>query len=149
MSIEAGAEHGAPLYLMTAAPALPCVDAPSFAAMPVEPLFARRLDEIEAAETLARIRHLLLDGRMEEARAMLATARDRFATSEWVRTILDEMSRIIETREAHFSAKEASYVSSKLGRRLALQNEPLFASDQSIPAFLRRKPRQGKGQDAT
>jgi Ca-activated chloride channel family protein len=148
VSIEA-AEQGTPLYLMTAAPALPCVDAASFAALPVEPLFARRLEEIEAAETLARIRGLLVDGKVAEARSALAAARDRFAHSEWVRTILDEMQRLIDTREAAFSAKEASYASSKLARRLAAMNEPGEASELMVPSFLRRKPRQGKGQDAS
>jgi Ca-activated chloride channel family protein len=149
VSVEAGAEHGAPLYLISAAPALPCVDASAFAAQPIEPLFARRLDEIAAAETLARVRSLLVEGNVAEARNVLGAARERFAHSEWVRTILDEMQRLIDTREAAFSAKEAFFSSMKLSRRLAALNEPSAASEQPIPSFLRRKSRQGKGQDAS
>ena len=147
VSVEAGAANGAPLYLMTASAALPCVDEVAYSALPVDPLVARRLEELEAAAVLDAVRGFLVEGAIDKAKETLAAAREKFGDNAWVREILAEIQRAVDRGEARFSAKEASYSRMKLSQRLAAQDEPWDPLDGSVPRFLRRKPQQGKGED--
>lgn len=146
--MEAGARVGTPLYLIATLPALPRVDAAVHASLASDPLVARRLDEIAAAEALAQVRRALLDGDLARAKALLAGARARFVHSEWVGDVLSTMERTIDERESWLSAKEASFSALKMRRRLASLTEPEFTAldPNDIPRFLRRKTQQGRGE---
>lgn len=149
VSLEAGARAGTPLYLATPLPPLPRVDAAVLASMPIDPLVARRLEEIDAAGVLADVRRALMESDVALAKELLARARARFAHSEWAADVLATMARSIDAREARLSAKEAMYASMKLSRRLASMNEAdIAAIYPNLPRFLRRKQQQGKGEDA-
>lgn len=148
VTVEAGARVGTPLYLIATLPALPRVDAAVHASLASDPLVARRLDEIAAAEALAQVRRALLDGDLARAKALLAGARARFVHSEWVGDVLSTMERTIDERESWLSAKEASFSALKMRRRLASLTEPEFTAldPNDIPRFLRRKTQQGRGE---
>lgn len=112
-------------------------------------LVTRRLVELAAAEALTRIRAAA--GRHDWAAVdrQLEEASRQFAGNEWVAAMLQAMNGIAEGRSRERMMKEAMYSSGKLRSRLVAQDEGMqfcAAEDAlSVPAYLRRKPSQGKG----
>lgn len=67
---------------------------------------------------------------------------------ELVPAVLEAMRSIAAGRERERAMKEMMYSSSKLRSRLAAKNESVAfcaAESASVPAYLRQKPAQGKG----
>lgn len=79
---------------------------------------------------------------------LLSDARQRFDGNTWVAAMLDAMRRIGESRERDRAMKEMACSSQKLRSRLAVAERSLDVSVSlaaDAPAYLRRKPSQGKG----
>jgi len=79
---------------------------------------------------------------------LLEAASRQFAGNEWVAAVLEAMRSIAAGRERERAMKEMMYSSSKLRSRLAAKDESVAfcaAESASVPAYLRRKPAQGKG----
>jgi hypothetical protein len=91
------------------------------------------------------VRAAALRGDWAAVDAMLVEAKNELGQHEWVASVLRSMQEIANTRARMAMSKEALYSSSKLGRRLAAKDEagPISMSIE-VPAYLRRKPRQGK-----
>jgi Ca-activated chloride channel family protein len=147
-ALEAARPDSPPLFLMAALPALPVVDGAQFAALPRDALVARRIAELDAADVLADVRALIDAGHWQEAERKVAQAQERFAGHAWARSVLEALSRLLARRDASRSSKQALYARSSMSRRLAAQDEASFDAtrDDDVPAFLRRKPEQGKGR---
>jgi hypothetical protein len=80
--------------------------------------------------------------------SLLEVASRQFAGKEWVAAVLEAIRSIAAGRECARAMKEMMYSSSKLRSRLAAKNESTafsVAENASVPAYLRRKPAQGKG----
>lgn len=80
--------------------------------------------------------------------ALLEAASRQFAGNGWVAAMLEAMRTIAAGRERQRAMKEMMYSSSKLRSRLAAKDESMAfcaAESASVPAYLRRKPAQGKG----
>ena len=80
--------------------------------------------------------------------ALLEAASRQFAGNEWVAAVLEAMRSIAAGRERERAMKEMMYSSGKLRSRLAAKDESVafsVADGASVPAYLRRKPAQGKG----
>ncbi len=79
---------------------------------------------------------------------LLADAQARFSDNEWVANIIAAMTELARSRSRERMMKEAMYSSSKLRHRLAARDEASsvqFSVDGAEPpAYLRRKPLQGK-----
>lgn len=140
---------GDTVQLERAGLALPILPPSEFARQPQDELVARRLVELEAAGHLSRMRSAadaedwgLVDRLLEEACS-------EFAGNQWVSAMLEAMRDIARSRSRERMMKESLYSSVKLRNRLVAKDEdPLFSvasESAAMPAYLRRKPTQGKG----
>lgn len=114
-------------------------------ALPRDQLVLRRSVELEVAEMLARMRSAAMDGHWEAVELLLCEAGEASAQHVWVHGMLTEMAEIASRRERQRLMKETLYSTEKLRRRLASRMEKARdAAGDALPAYLRRKPLQGK-----
>lgn len=141
--------EGDPVALERAGMALPVLQQAAFDALPEDELVARRLVELAAAVALTLMRTAAGRGDWAMVDRLLDEAARRFADNEWVAAVLAAMKEIADSRSRERMMKESMYSSGKLRSRLSPKDEgsgfmaELEASQQ--PAYLRRKPAQGKG----
>ena len=152
VSVQAATQDSAPLFLMTALPPLPVVGIAEWQAMPVDELVARRLLELDAGDALEAVRAAVEADNWGQAQKLVDDAATRFAKNDWAAAIIATMRRLIGERDKRLALKEAAFSSRSMNSRLSLRDEPLSSSEDeapSVPAFLRRKPEQGKGKRGT
>jgi Ca-activated chloride channel family protein len=126
---------------------LPVMTAAAFGNLADEELVTRRLMELAAAEALMGMRQAAAANDWARVDALLEAASRQFAGNEWVAAVLEAMRSIAAGRERERAMKEMMYSSSKLRSRLAAKDENVLfcaAELDSVPAYLRRKPSQGK-----
>ncbi len=110
-------------------------------------LVVRRAAEVRAAGLMANMRAAALAGDWAAVDALLADAHAQLSGYPWLASVLASMRDVAATRVRASVAKEAMYSQSQLTRRLASKDEHLsILADESLPAYLRRKPRQGKDE---
>jgi Ca-activated chloride channel family protein len=144
LSIKAAGPGSTPLFFMASLPPVERMSRAALMSMPPHPIVEARREELAAGETLDLVRRLIARGRWDAAAATVEKAQRRFAANPWCKGILDTMQRMIARRDA-FGAKEAAYASAALRRRLAASHESVSSLDSpNIPAFLRRRPEQGR-----
>jgi Ca-activated chloride channel family protein len=127
---------------------LPVLSSSAFGNLMDDELVTRRLVELSAAEALMGMRSAAAAGDWARVEALLEAASRQFAGNEWVAAVLEAMRSIAAGRERERAMKEMMYSSSKLRSRLAAKDESVAfcaAESASVPAYLRRKPAQGKG----
>jgi Ca-activated chloride channel family protein len=127
---------------------LPVLSSSAFGNLMDDELVTRRLVELAAAEALMGMRSAAAAGDWARVEALLEAASRQFAGNEWVAAVLEAMRSIAAGRERERAMKEMMYSSSKLRSRLAAKDESVAfcaAESASVPAYLRRKPAQGKG----
>lgn len=148
VSVQAATQDSAPLFLMAAVPALPIMSIEQIAAMPADELVARRIMELDAADALEGVQAAIAADNWLLADQLVETAQGRFAQHEWATAILATMKRLVGERNKRVAGKEAGYARRSIHGRLASLNEASSSEfdSMSVPAFLRRKPEQGKGQ---
>nr|WP_256735107.1 VWA domain-containing protein [Variovorax sp. dw_954] len=137
--------EGVPVTLEPARLELMVLPDAAFGALAEDELVRRRSDELAASHMLTQMRAAAMDRRWDEVDRLLAEAQECFKRSEWVGSILSAMSAIARSRSRDRMMKEARYSSMKLNSRLASKDEtgsPMNLED--LPAYLRRKPLQGK-----
>lgn len=147
VSIEGRGPDGQALRLERAGLALPVLAPDAWDALAEDELVTRRLAELSAAEALTDVRRAAQDGDWTAVRRRLAEASRRYAGNPWVAGMLDAMRQIADSGEHERMRKELLYSSERLGVRLAAKDEALRAwspEDGAGPAYLRRKPAQGK-----
>jgi Ca-activated chloride channel homolog len=149
VTVQGQSLEGEPVQLERSGLALPVLAPAAWDALADDELVTRRLVELAAAEALTRMRAAA--GRHDWAAVdrMLEDASRQFAGNEWVGAMLQAMKGIAESRSRERMMKEAMYSSGKLRSRLVAQDEEVqfcaASESQSVPAYLRRKPSQGKG----
>jgi Ca-activated chloride channel family protein len=137
---------GQAVQLERAGLALPVLTPSAFDVLTDDELVSRRLIELAAGEMLMRMRKAAGQGDWDQVDKLLEQASRQFAGHEWVAAVLAAMKSIAEGRERERVMKEAMYSSGKLNARLAARDESMsFALSPEAPAYLRRKPSQGKG----
>jgi Ca-activated chloride channel family protein len=140
--------EGDAVSLERAGLALPVLTAAAFGNLADDELVSRRLVELAAAEALMGMRSAAAAGDWARVDALLEAASRQFAGNEWVAAVLEAMRSVAAGRERDRAMKEMMYSSSKLRSRLAAINESdafSVAEGVAVPAYLRRKPSQGKG----
>jgi Ca-activated chloride channel family protein len=140
--------EGDAVSLERAGLSLPVLTSAAFANLTDDELVTRRLVELAAAEALLDMRSAAAAGDWARVDTLLEAASRQFAGNEWVAAVLEAMRSIAAERERERAMKEMMYSSSKLRRRLAAKDESVAfcsAESASAPAYLRRKPAQGKG----
>jgi nicotinamide mononucleotide adenylyltransferase len=105
--------------------------------------------ELAAADALSRMRTAADHSDWATVDRLLEEASRQFADNEWVAAVLAAMKEIAQSRSRERMMKESMYSSSKLRSRLSAKDEGVsycVAEESSEqPAYLRRKPSQGKG----
>jgi len=149
VSIEGLSLEGEVVQLERAGLSLPVLAPGVHATLAEDELVARRLAELSAADALEAMRAAAAAGDWPRVDALIEDASRRFAGNEWVAAMLAAMRAIAASRERERAMKETLYASGKLRARLAARDEAVRFSaveEWEVPAFLRRKPAQGKGQ---
>ena len=125
------------------------MSASAFDKLTHDELVSRRLVELAAADALSRMRTAADHGDWAAVDRLLEEASRQFAGTEWVAAVLAAMKEIAESRSRERMMKESMYSASKLRNRLSAKDEGVSFSVASElierPAYLRRKPSQGKG----
>lgn len=126
---------------------LPVMTSAAFDQLVDEELVTRRLVELAAAEALMGMRQAAAANDWARVDGLLEAASRQFAGNEWVAAVLEAMRSIAAGRERERAMKEMMYSSSRLRSRLAAKDESVMfcQATDSVPAYLRRKPSQGKG----
>jgi Ca-activated chloride channel family protein len=140
--------EGDDVQLERAGLSLPVMSAAQWQALPDDELVARRLVELAAADAMSAMGVAASRGDWAHVDQLLADARARFGDNAWVAAMLEGMAGIASSRERARAMKESAYSSAKLRSRLAAKEEALrfnAADEAAMPAFLKRKPLQGKG----
>ncbi len=148
VSVRAATQDSTPLFLMTALSPLPVVGRAAWQSMPADELVARRVLELDAGDALEAVRVAIEADNWGQAQKLVDEAAARFAQHEWAAAIIATMRRLIGERDKRLAMKEAAFSSRSMRTRLSQRDETTFgaAEAQSVPAFLRRKPEQGKGK---
>lgn len=144
-SVNGQTLRGDAVTLERAGLALPLLSPAQFDALPADELVQRRSAELAAGQVLMQMRLAAQASDWTAVDHLLAGAQTQFAGNEWVATILSAMAEVAQSRSRERMMKEARYSSAKLNSRLASTNElHLSVSAEDGPAYLRRKPLQGK-----
>jgi Ca-activated chloride channel family protein len=146
--IQGIASDGTAVRLERTGLALPVMDATAHAALAEDELVRRRVTELDAAEMLARVRRAAADGDWAHVDRMLDDAARQFGEHDWLDAVLRAMRGIATNRERERTLKETMYAGSTLRNRLAAKGEGTYSAlrdEVEVPAFLRRKTVQGKG----
>lgn len=141
--------EGEAVALERAGLSLPVMSSSAFGALADDERVARRLVELAAAEALMAMRQAAAADDWARVDALLEAASRQFAGNEWVAAVLEAMRSIASSRERERAMKEMMYSSGKLRSRLAARDEGAaycLADALEVPAYLRRKPAQGKGE---
>lgn len=150
VSVTGRSLEGETVQLERAALALPVLSAAEHDGLADDELVSRRLSEIAAAQALKGLRAAATRGDWGQVDRLLAEAHRQFAGNAWVSAVLASMTSVAASRSRERLSKEAMYSSEKLINRLASKMERLSAGEQlddaDMPAYLRRKPAQGKGK---
>lgn len=148
VSVEGRTLDGDSVQTERAGLALPVLSPGNFDGLEADETVARRLVELAAAEALTRIRAAAADHDWEGVDRLLEQASRQFAGNEWVAAVLASMTAIAEERSRAKMMKESMYSSGKLRNRLMAKDEmaqfSIAAEASGQPAYLRRKPSQGK-----
>ena len=138
--------EGEPVVLERAGLALPVLAAAAHGALTEDELVQRRLTELAAASTMARMREAAAAERWDNVDQLLAEATHQFAGNEWVASVIESMKAIALSRSRERLSKEALYTASRLSSRLTARDEPAMDPRGAGPAYLRRKSSQGKDE---
>ncbi|MDP1692144.1 MAG: VWA domain-containing protein [Burkholderiaceae bacterium] len=149
VSVEGRSLEGEAVTLERAGLALPVMSASAFDKLTDDELVSRRLVELAAADALSRMRGAAAHRDWAAVDRLLEEASRQFAGNEWVAAVLAAMKELAQSRSRERMMKESMYSASKLRSRLSAKDEGVSFSvaSESIerPAYLRRKPSQGKG----
>jgi Ca-activated chloride channel family protein len=129
---------------MLVVPALSAADAQR---LPRDEIVLQRGVEVEAGRLFRQARAALAAGNRKAAREALTQVEALAAANPWVAEALLRLKRLIEHDEAMFM-KESLHAHDRMSRRLSASDEAAYlgpVSESAKPAYLRRKPEQGKG----
>jgi Ca-activated chloride channel family protein len=116
----------------------------AFGAVAEDPLVARRVRELEAANIQDRAQQAARAGNWPEVRRLLREARENAKDNEWLGNVADKLEKLAEEGDQAMFSKEAMYASSKMRSRLAGLAEEASPAAPARAAYLRRKSEQGK-----
>lgn len=127
---------------------LSTLPAGAFSALAEDARVKARAQEIRAADLLLEAREAARRGRWDQVDRILRTAEQESGENPWVAEGLKALRAHAEARRTEEFAKESSYKSVKMSRRLASAEEDTSEYSASretmVPSFLRRKVEEGK-----
>lgn len=148
VSVDGQSLQGEAVQLERAGLALPVLSPAAYDGLTDDELVSRRLVELAAAASLARMRAAAGEDDWRLVDRLLGEAQVQFAENPWVASMLGSMHGIAQSRSRERMMKESMYSATRLHSRLAdkLETADLLSVQESIsqPAYLRRKSTQGK-----
>ena len=127
---------------------LTTLPAGAFSALAEDARVKARAQELRAAELQLEAREAARRGRWDQVERILQTAEKEAGSNPWVAEGLKALRVHAEARRVEEFAKESSYKSAMMSRRLTSVDEDASAYEASMeaamPAFLRRKVEEGK-----
>jgi hypothetical protein len=120
----------------------------AYAALPVDELAERRLNELRFAKASSKLRDLAKAGQTGAARKLLNELEAEFGKNKWLMAKIEQLRRLTE-EDMEMMSKEVQYSAFRMSRRLASKNEVAFCMDETnmdMPSFLRKKESEGKGR---
>jgi len=127
---------------------LPVVTAAKQKRMTEDAVVARRLDEVEFAQSSLQLRDLARKGDRAGVRRALDSLEKRFGHHPWLADKLVNLRELSE-RDVEMMSKEVRFSSSRLAQRLVSSSEVCYSGDETennVPAFLRKKMSEGRGK---
>lgn len=146
VSVTALDLDGSPLQFEKTGLALSSMGAGEYGTLADDELVARRQAEVAASAALTGIREAAGRQDWDTVDELLEQARAQFAGHEWVASLLASMTAIADDRLRHKAMKESLYAAARLKSRLTAVHEDPAVTADAVPAYLRRKPAQGKGK---
>jgi Ca-activated chloride channel family protein len=149
VTLQAEDMHGKVQTLHSPVLTLPALDASACNDMPLDPMVAQRLQELQFGDAAIAVRALLMAGDTQAAQRKLAALEGAVAEHPWLRDKLVRLRELAE-RDSLMSAKELLFSSRKMSSRLAASEAVPYSvnetQSESMPAYLRRKVSEGKGR---
>lgn len=127
---------------------LPVLNDVEYAALAVDDLVQRRLDEVRFARAASSLRELAARGRIDDARRLMDDLEAEFGRNEWLKAKIIQMRNMID-EDVMMMMKEAHYSAMKMSSRLASKQEMAYSMDETeleMPRFLRKKESEGRGR---
>lgn len=116
------------------------------AEIPIQEEVNQRSLELQAARIYDRARGAARAGDWDTVNQLMEDLKTLGKNNAWIDASIEKINKYARERQQEFFAKEASYRSSKMRRRLTSNDEVSYSlrSEQMKPSYLRRKPEQGK-----
>jgi len=141
--------------LITAGPTslhLPRLPAGAFSALPVDDTVTARRNELRAADIQDQARVAARARHWPEVDRLLAEAKCEAGENKWVAESVASLEKIARRRDVEGFSKESIFASQKMRSRLAASDDLAPSawspsSESSRPAYLRKKPVQGRRFD--
>lgn len=127
---------------------LPAVPLEAFSSIAEDPAVQRRASELEAARLQLSARRSALEGDWRSVDEILSEIQRLGVDNVWIRNVERELKLLARRRDRAQFSKEARYASRKMRSRLASLEDSAEDLELNGPAFLRRKPAQGKRPEA-
>jgi Ca-activated chloride channel family protein len=135
---------GHPVDALMATFYLPTLSDADALALPKDPLVANRLSELRIGKLQELAYQAAAAGDWELVRTYIDEMKALAAEHPWSKSVVDELSALMESREHGSLRKELLYGSGRSSYRLADLNEDFDSLRPSPTSYTRRKPRQGK-----
>jgi Ca-activated chloride channel family protein len=149
VAVQGVGPGGEPVQLERVSLALPVLSPGAWDGLTDDDLVSRRLSELSAAQALTAVREAASADEWQRVDRLIEEASRRFAGNPWVAAMLESMQSIARSRSRERMMKESRYSASRLHSRLAAKDELpdvlTCREGVEIPAYLRRKASQGKG----
>jgi hypothetical protein len=127
-------------------PTLPEVELVEFESLLIHELVQRRIIELSAAQLQLQIRNAALHGDWARVELLLAQLEALGRHEPWIAASIAFTRQLMRERDEQRMSKEMLYKASKMQSRLSSTDEAMFslAAAYEAPAFLRRKPTEGR-----
>jgi len=115
----------------------------AYAGLPEDPLVARRMGELAAADLQEQAHRAAQAGDWARVRAILDELKRVSKDNPWTQSVVGELETLMERGDREVLSKELWFSSESSRNRLAQQDED-SPSQASPSSYLRRKKRQGR-----
>lgn len=150
-SVSGTALDGTPLQAHAPVLQLPVLDAAALQALPRNETAYTRLEELAIAKASEQLHQLAKRGDLHATQRALGVLEKRFGHHPWLKAKIEQLRQLAD-EDSEMMAKEVSYSTIRMSKRLVSKQETAYAGDETdtsdsvMPAFLRKKLSEGKGK---
>jgi Ca-activated chloride channel family protein len=122
---------------------LPLVPSTDYSVLSEDPLVARRMGELDAADLQEQAHQAALMGDWDRVQVLLDALKAVSLDNPWTQSVVAELETLLEEGNREIFTKELRFSSSMGSGRITEKDEGLDPF-RATSSYLRRKPRQGK-----